>query len=361
MKAKFWLCKRKEAYFSFDSTTGKRESLHTGNREEAQKIIRALNDSASQPALNVSIAKAYLVGIDPKLVERKWDFVIQEFCTNKKESSRARLERAVKRPAFNFIRNKRLVETTADDFFAVMKSGGVFTQHLLRCIHNLALGMGWILAPIISPKLWPRTEKKPKRAVTPEEHQRIIQSEQNAERKLYYELLWEIGAAQTDGSKLKAENVDWKKRLLSYRRQKTGELCMMEIGARLEAVLKQLPTHGVLFPKISTLKDKDRSAEFRRRCRILGINGISLHSYRYAWAWRAKQAGMPERFAQSGLGHGSLAVHREYSRDGVAICPPIERYENTTALISPLNQTHQNHASNIAGIKMEAMSNAVAA
>ena len=37
MKAKYWLCKRKEIFFSFDSTTGKRESLHTGDREAAMK------------------------------------------------------------------------------------------------------------------------------------------------------------------------------------------------------------------------------------------------------------------------------------------------------------------------------------
>jgi len=39
MKAKYWLCKRKEIFFSFDSTTGKRESLHTGDREAAKQII----------------------------------------------------------------------------------------------------------------------------------------------------------------------------------------------------------------------------------------------------------------------------------------------------------------------------------
>jgi hypothetical protein len=27
------------------------------------------------------------------------------------------------------------------------------------------------------------------------------------------------------------------------------------------------------------------------------------------------------------LGHASLAVHREYSREGVAICPSLENYE----------------------------------
>ena len=338
MKAKYWLCKRKNVFFSFDAETGRRESLHTGDREEARRIIRAKNDSATQPAINISIARAYLVGTDPKLVERAWTFVMEEFCAVKKDSTRQRRERAVKGRAFNVIRNKRLVETTAEDFYAVFKSGGVFTNHILRCIHNLALGMGWILAPVIPPKLWPKVEKKHKRAITPEEHQRILSAEKNAERKLYYELLWEIGAAQTDGAGLTSDNIDWHKRLLSFNRRKTGELCMLEIGARLESLLRMLPSTGSLFPKISTLLDKDRSAEFRRRCRLLKIEGVSLHSYRYAWAARAKQLGMPERFAQSALGHASLAIHREYARDGVAICPSLEKFEGK---IFPLPRAEQ--------------------
>ena len=72
MKAKYWLCKRKNVFFSFDAGTGRRESLHTGDREEARRIIRAKNDSATQPAINISIARAYLVGTDPKLVQRTW-------------------------------------------------------------------------------------------------------------------------------------------------------------------------------------------------------------------------------------------------------------------------------------------------
>jgi hypothetical protein len=51
MKTKFWLCKRKEIFFSFDSTTDKRESLRASNREEARQIIRAKNDAATQPAI----------------------------------------------------------------------------------------------------------------------------------------------------------------------------------------------------------------------------------------------------------------------------------------------------------------------
>jgi len=129
MKTKYWLCKREEIFFSFDSVTGKRESLHTSDKEEAKRIIRARNDAATQPAINISIAKAYLVGTDPKLVERTWAFVIQEFCAVKKESTRLRRERAIKGQAFNFIRNKRLVETSPEDFYAVLKAGGAFKAH----------------------------------------------------------------------------------------------------------------------------------------------------------------------------------------------------------------------------------------
>jgi len=49
------------------------------------------------------------------------------------------------------------------------------------------------------------------------------------------------------------------------------------------------------------------------RCDGLGISGVSLHSYRYAWAERALKCGFPERFAQQALGHNSKAVHRTFA------------------------------------------------
>jgi hypothetical protein len=42
-----------------------------------------------------------------------------------------------------------------------------------------------------------------------------------------------------------------------------------------------------------------RAMEFKSRFRQLGIVGVTLHSYRYAWAECAKTCGMPERFAQA--------------------------------------------------------------
>ena len=49
-----------------------------------------------------------------------------------------------------------------------------------------------------------------------------------------------------------------------------------------------------------------------------------MHSYRYAWAEMAKQAGMPERFAQAALGHSSKAVHRAYAKGAIMEIPCLE-------------------------------------
>jgi hypothetical protein len=46
------------------------------------------------------------------------------------------------------------------------------------------------------------------------------------------------------------------------------------------------------------------------------IAGVSLHSYRYAWAERALKCGFPERFAQQALGYNSKAMH-QHSQENI--------------------------------------------
>ncbi len=73
------------------------------------------------------------------------------------------------------------------------------------------------------------------------------------------------------------------------------------------------------------------AAEFARACRLLGIEGITLHSYRYAWAERARTCRYPERFAQEALGHNSKAVHRAYAKKARVLIPTLEDYERKLA------------------------------
>lgn len=75
------------------------------------------------------------------------------------------------------------------------------------------------------------------------------------------------------------------------------------------------------------MDEKHRAARFQRSCRRVKITGVSLHSYRYAWAERARTAGYPERFAMEALGHNSKAIHRAYAKNAQVKLPSLEEYE----------------------------------
>ena len=83
------------------------------------------------------------------------------------------------------------------------------------------------------------------------------------------------------------------------------------------------------------MRASDRATEFKQRCTGLKIKGVTLHSYRYAWAERAKQAGYPERFAQEALGHNSKAVHRSYARRAQVLLPTLEDFEKKIIPLRP--------------------------
>ena len=334
MKTKYTLFRRGDVYYSQDSTTGKQTSLRTKDETEARSLLNARNEAQRQPVLNLHLARAYLTASDPAFVERNWQTVMHQLQARGRASSRERFATAFKSPTLNSLRHKKLLETTADDFFAVFKDAKPSTICFLKRLHHLALSAGWIALPIVAPNLWPKYKPKDRRGITLDEHQNLLAKEKKAEWKLFLELLWETGAAQSDAVNFKAEDIDWQSRTLSYFRQKTGTLAQFTISRKLETVLSHLPTTGVLFPNLSTHPANHRANVFRYHCRRAGVSGVSLHCYRYAWAERAKMVGMPERFAQAALGHGSKAIHRAYAKKAQIIVPSLEDYEQKMA--SPL-------------------------
>jgi len=168
-----------------------------------------------------------------------------------------------------------------------------------------------------------------------------VAREQNPERKAFYRLAWHLGASRSDLAHLQAEDVDWQARIICFVRMKTRwRGCtppQIRFGKEVEEILATLPKTGPLFPYLATVRAGDRSTEFHQRCVGLGIKGVSLHSYRYAWAERAKTAGYPERFAQMALGHNSKAVHRAYAKKAQVTLPPLEEYERKIVPLNPGN------------------------
>ena len=328
MKQRYRLFRRENGvYYSLDSLTRKRNSLNTADHAEARRLQNALNEACQQPAVNLQIAQVYLQHSDPEFAKRTWQFVMNTMGETKSGSTKKRWDTAIKDKAFDQIRILALIKTQAEHFLDAMHKGSVSTNVFLRRIHNFALDMNWIPRSIIPKRQWPAVHFKDKRAITCEEHQKIIGREKNLERKRFYELCWHLGGSQGDIACLKAEDVDWENQTISFTRKKTGVPVILHLGAEALNALKDLPGEGLLFPYLARVRAGDRATEFKQRCVGLGIHGVSLHSYRYAWAERAKTCGYPERFAQEALGHNSVAVHRAYAKRAKMKLPSLEEYE----------------------------------
>jgi integrase len=151
----------------------------------------------------------------------------------RQRSNEGSLRTALDSRYFDLLRKKKLVDTFSEDFLRVLGCGRPSIHHYIRRLHNLALGLGWLPFPILAAKLWPKPQFKQKRAITLKEHKHILGAEMNAERNLFYQLLWEIGAAQSDAAALQADQIDWSARTLSFQRKKTGAWCHMVFGKAL--------------------------------------------------------------------------------------------------------------------------------
>jgi len=318
---------RNGMFYCKDTVTGSRTSLHTKNRKEAERLVHHKNETLRNPQINRQIGMSYLSADDPSLVTRIWDDVMKDIIKDKTGPTLRRSNSAVKDEAFNLIRQKVLVTTTADEFKAVLRAGTVSTNVYLRRLQNYAVDMNWLPKQILPKRLFPKVKHKEQRATTWEEHCRIIQREGNPERRDYYELCWHFGGSQSDIANLRAEDLDYEHRCFVYDRLKTGNMGGMRIGDKAWEVILRRPRKGPLFPYLITVREADRATEFKQRCDGLGITGVSLHSYRYAWAERSADNGYPERYAQRVLGQNSKMVHRAYARKAQGRLPSLEEYE----------------------------------
>jgi integrase len=272
-------------WYGEEAATCRQFSLRARDEQVATTKIHALCEALRNPLLNRDIGRIYLAGADPSLATRTWQEMMNVYSEGGKKSSVERKEREFASDVYDPVRDLTLNETRADHFLAVLKAGGSSTNHYLRRIRNFARDMDWLLSNVIAKKVWPKIKHKVRNPVTAEQHAKIIAAEHNLERRNYYELVWMTGGSQTDIANLAAEDVDFVENKLVYYRQKKGEesmTCYMTMGPKMRQFLLTLPRQGPLVPKVTRENWKDRAAEFARRCRVCGIKGISLHSYRFS-------------------------------------------------------------------------------
>jgi integrase len=91
-----------------------------------------------------------------------------------------------------------------------------------------------------------------------------------------------LGGSQGDIALLKGEDVDWTNGTVSFFRRKTGIPVVVHLDKEALNLFRDLPAEGLLFPYLAGVRSGDRATEFGQRCGQLGIEGVTLHSYRYA-------------------------------------------------------------------------------
>ena len=144
MKNRYWMFKRGATDWVEDTVTSKQESLRTSDRQEAEQLRPARNEATRDRALSLALGRAYLAAHDPKMAERTWADVMAEMSNHGEQATQERCRRDMPSQPFDRIRLKHLVETTAEDFLIVLRSGTSSTNHFLRRLHNLAIGLGWL-------------------------------------------------------------------------------------------------------------------------------------------------------------------------------------------------------------------------
>ena len=141
---------RNDTFSCKDTLLGPRTSLETRVRTEAERIVYHRSEAlGNAPHVNLRIGMASLPAVDPKLIERTWEDVMDDILKDKKDSTLRRWETAVKDEAFDLIREKIVVLTAADDLTEVLRSGTVSTNVYLRRLQNHCLG-----TDVTSPTAW---------------------------------------------------------------------------------------------------------------------------------------------------------------------------------------------------------------
>jgi len=231
---------RAGVYYSEDTVTRKQHSLRTKNEAEALTLLHSKNEAFRQPVLNLQIARTYLTAIDPEVAKRTWQTAMDELTKTKMGNTHHRHVTAMKDKAFDLIRNLPILETQSAHFLKALELGGVSTNVYLRRIHNFALDMNWLPWSVLPKRQWPKVKFKEKRAITLEEHQRIIAAEVNPERKTLYQLCWHLGASQGDIASLKGEDVDWTGNTVGFTRKKSGVPVLVHLGPEALNLFKDL-------------------------------------------------------------------------------------------------------------------------
>jgi hypothetical protein len=230
MQDRYWMFQRNGVFYIEDKLNGKQKSLRTRDAVAAKRMLAGKNQATEQPQMNLAMAKVYLSFQSPEMMSRTWDDVMKEMEQAYHGPTLDRWRTQMKCAAFQGLRKLVLIQTDSSHFLSVLRHprAGTSTQKWLRIMHNRAMDLGWIMAPVMARRIWPKLRTKRAKAITADQHARLVAAEKDAEFRNYLQMLWEIGGAQTDTARLHRDNVDLFNRRITYTRQKLESMVVYQ-------------------------------------------------------------------------------------------------------------------------------------
>jgi len=342
----------------------------TGSKDKDKAIEWAdakCNSGDNENAMHhKKVAEAHLMKCNPEWVTNTWDIIAKRKISGprckvggqKKSGTIESQTSAWNNNCWNGLRHKRCIDTTPRDFELATQDAGPYLIAMGKQIHNYAVGHGLIPYPIMGKEMWPiREGGKMSRTVTEEDHLKIINLIQDetlnsfnqyvkhnpsTTRKQWRDewenwlwFLWWTGASSKDAANMKAENIKWKEGVIEYNRAKWVKpekhapvRVGISKGGKLEALLKKLPKKGLLFPLLQTVRSCNRSRNLALWADWVGVEKVTPHGYRFAFAERAKEMGMSAEDRMTTLGHKEFLQTSHYDQEAQVIPASIETIED---------------------------------
>src|ERR1035437_4194080 len=174
MKHRFILFQRAGIFYCEDTSTGRQTSPRPRDKADAVRLLHVQKQATHQPAMNLQIAQVYLQHGDPAMATRTWQMVMEQIVLSLRGSNQERWQTAIRDTALDSLRQRKLIETKAEHFLAVLNAGCLSTNVYLRRIHHWPVCLHWLPWPVLPKRQWPLIRFQDKRAITLEEHRKIL-------------------------------------------------------------------------------------------------------------------------------------------------------------------------------------------
>jgi len=175
----------------------------------------------------------------------------------------------------------------------------------LRAFFNKAIEWEYIKKSPITSKKFLRIDEKPKRYLTKDEINKILNNTNDIKFKSFILFLLLTGCRRNEALNLSWRDIDFKNRTITINKSKTHRMRTIPISDEVYELLTNLKKTTRSFNKVFEYQDRYISRKFHKYVKSLGIE-CRLHDLRHTFASLLVSSNIQIRIIQDLLGHKDI-------------------------------------------------------